>query len=87
MRSGAQPSELFALLLFAVPLVFTLQKLLEFDALTERSHTLTAKAQRSTALFQMCTQEKPVGAYPLFLSLLNTALMSSYSREIASPVR
>ena len=42
VRSGAQPSELFALLLFAVPSVFTMQKLLEFDALTERSHALTA---------------------------------------------
>ena len=38
LKSGATPLELFALLLFAFPLLFTLQKLVELLALGERSH-------------------------------------------------
>lgn len=37
---GANPSELFALLLLTVPSVFTFTKLLELEAFGERSHQL-----------------------------------------------
>lgn len=37
---GANPSELFALLLLTLPLVFTFTKLLELEAFGERSHQL-----------------------------------------------
>lgn len=43
LNPGAKPSELFALLLFALPSVLTLQKLFEFVAFTERSHQLQAE--------------------------------------------
>ena len=43
LNPGAKPFELFALLLFALPLVFTLQKLFELLAFTERSHQLQAE--------------------------------------------
>ena len=43
LKSGATPLELFALLLFAFPLLFTLQKLLELLALGERSHQFAAE--------------------------------------------
>ena len=42
LNPGAKPFDQFALLLFALPSVFTLQKLLLFVALTERSHQLQA---------------------------------------------
>lgn len=40
LNPGANPFELLALLLFALPSVFTLQKFVLLDALTERSHQL-----------------------------------------------
>lgn len=40
------PFELLALLLFALPLLFTLQKFVEDDAKGERSHQLFAEPQR-----------------------------------------
>lgn len=48
---GASPLELLALLLFAEPSVLTLQKLLVFDALGERSHQLTARQKLPYAFF------------------------------------
>ena len=39
---NATPFELFALLLFELPLLFTLQKLVEEDANGERSHQFAA---------------------------------------------
>lgn len=45
---GANPSELFALLLLTVPSVFTFTKLLELPAFGERSHQLAAR--RDTGL-------------------------------------
>ena len=38
LKSGDTPLELLALLLLALPLVLTLQKLLELPELGERSH-------------------------------------------------
>ena len=40
------PFELLALLLFALPLEFTLQKFVDDDAIGERSHQLFAEPQR-----------------------------------------
>ena len=42
LNPGAKPYDQFALLLFALPLVFTLQKFVELLAFTERSHQLQA---------------------------------------------
>jgi hypothetical protein len=42
LKSGDTPLELLALLLLALPLVLTLQKLLELSELGERSHQLAA---------------------------------------------
>jgi hypothetical protein len=64
---GATARELLALLLFAVPLVLTLQKLLLLLALTERNHQFAVEQEtrpRPSAHLQRYTQNE------LFLSAL-----------------
>lgn len=57
---GDTPLLLFALSLFALPLLLTIQKLLLLPELGERSHQLEAEPlQRKTRLFQGITPVKP----------------------------
>ena len=89
VRSGAQPSELFALLLFAVPSVFTMQKLLEFDALTERSHALTAhSALLHGTVPDVHPRKAPRGSSPLFIAVQHSLNEFIFPRDrLACPLR
>ena len=77
-KSGASPLEFLALLLLALPLVFTLQKLLELLQLGERSHQLAVEhrsLQRTPR--QGLTEMHPYGFYLPFLIALENILQKS----------
>ena len=78
LKSGATPLELFALLLFAFPLLFTLQKLLELLALGDRSHQFIAEPGNTLQQYTHITY--------FTLSFLIRLERSSFSLIISCPI-
>ena len=65
-ESVATPLQLFALLLFAPPLVFTLQKLFELVAFVERSHQLAVTGHNLKKSFRVLSVSFDIGGHDGF---------------------
>ena len=84
-KSGATPYEYPALLLFALPLLFTLQKLLLLFRFGERSHQLAVEQQGRPPGTRLQKYTRQSLTY-LLLSLFRTFVSSEFSRSMSSPI-
>ena len=85
LNTGATPYENPALLLFALPLLFTLQKLLLLFRFGERSHQLAVEQQGRPPGTRLQKYTRQSLTY-LLLSLFRTFVSSEFSRSMSSPI-